>query len=95
MIPQLSVLSPTLYNMYTRDTPQNTWCSSRPRFRRHLFVATNSKEGFIVRKFRRNLSSMEICCERWNFKINKNEAQGTYLSRSRLPPVSYLTVKEK
>jgi hypothetical protein len=54
--------------------------------------ATDRKEGFIVRKLQRGLSSMEAWCERWNIKINEDKTQGIYFSHSRRPPVSHLTL---
>jgi hypothetical protein len=53
--------------------------------------ATDRKEGFVVRKLHRRLSSMETWCERWNIKINEDKTQGIYFSRSRRPPDSHLT----
>jgi hypothetical protein len=69
-LPQGSVLSPTLYNMYINDTP------TTPGIHLALFAdatslyATDRKEGFVIRKLQRGLSSMETWCERWNIKIN-------------------------
>jgi hypothetical protein len=57
--------------------------------------ATDRKEGFIVRKLQRGLSSMEAWCERWNIKINEGKTQGIYFSHSRRPPVSRLTLNGK
>jgi hypothetical protein len=38
--------------------------------------ASDRKEGFVVRKLQRGLSSMETWCERWNIKINEEKTQG-------------------
>jgi hypothetical protein len=54
--------------------------------------ATDRKEGFVVRKFQRGLSSMETLCEGWNIKINEDKTQGIYFSRSHRPPESHLTL---
>jgi hypothetical protein len=54
--------------------------------------ATDRKEGFVVRKLQRDLSSMETWCERWNIKINKDKTQGIYFSRRRPPPESHLAL---
>jgi hypothetical protein len=92
-VPQGSVLSPTLFNLYINDAPPNTWCSLGPLCRRHLSTyATDRKEGFIVRKLQRGLSPMETWCERWNIKINEEKTQGVYFSLSRRPPEFYLTL---
>jgi hypothetical protein len=54
-VPQGSVLSPTLYNMYINDVPQS------PSVYITLFAddATDRKEIFVVKKLHRRLSSME------------------------------------
>jgi hypothetical protein len=57
--------------------------------------ATDRKEGFILRKLQRGLSSIEAWCERWNFKINEDKTRGIYFSHSRRPPVSRLTFNGK
>jgi hypothetical protein len=57
--------------------------------------ATDRKEGFVVRKLQRGLSSMETRCERWNIKINEEKTQGIYFSRSRRPPESHLTLNRR
>jgi hypothetical protein len=54
--------------------------------------AKDHKEGFVVRKLQRGLSSMETWCERWIIKINEGKTQGIYFSRRRPPPESHLTL---
>jgi hypothetical protein len=75
-VPQGSVLSPTLYNMYINDVPET------PGDYLTLFADDTylygTKEGFFVRKFQRGLTSMETLCERWNSKINEDKSQGIY-----------------
>jgi hypothetical protein len=73
---QGSVLSPTLYNMYINDAPQ-TPGDYLVRFADDTCLyATERKDGFVVRKVQRGLSSMETWCERWNIKINEHTTQG-------------------
>jgi hypothetical protein len=82
-VPQASVLSPTLYNVYINDAPRT------PGVYQTLFAddtcpyATDRKECFVVRKLQRGLSSVETWCERWNIKINEDKTQGIYFPRSR------------
>jgi hypothetical protein len=40
-----------------------------------LFV-TDRKEGFVVRKLQRCLSSVETRCAHWNIKFKEDKAQG-------------------
>jgi hypothetical protein len=91
-VPQGSVLSPTLYNMYINDAPQTHGVHLALFADDTCLYATDRKEGFIVRKLQRGLSSMETWCERWNIKINEDKTQGIYFSHSRRPPVSHLTL---
>jgi hypothetical protein len=43
---------------------------------RHLSVRDRSKEGFVVRKHQRGLSSMETWCERWSIEKMKIRLRG-------------------
>jgi hypothetical protein len=91
-VPQGSVLSPTLSNLYVNDAPQ-THGVHLALFAEDTFLyATDRKEGFVVRKLQRGLTSMEAWCERWNVKINEDKTQAVYFSRSRRLPESCLTL---
>jgi hypothetical protein len=70
--------------MYINDAPQTR------EF--HLALIADRKEGLVVRKLQRGLNSMEIWCERWNIKINEDNTEGIYCSRSRRPPGSTLSL---
>jgi hypothetical protein len=90
-VPQGSVLSPTLFNMYINGAPQTRDVHLALFADDTCLYATDRKEGFIVRKLQRGLSSMETWCERWNIKIYEDKTRGIYFSR-RLPPESHLTL---
>jgi retron-type reverse transcriptase len=94
-VPQGSVLSPTLYNIYVNDPPQSQGVHLALFADDTCLYATDRKEGFIIRKLQRGLSSNEAWCERWNIKINEDKTWGIYFSHSRRPPVSRLTVNGK
>jgi hypothetical protein len=58
-VPQDSVLSPTLFNMYINDAPQ-THGVNLVFFEDGTSVyATDRKESFVIRKLKRDLSSVE------------------------------------
>ncbi|PNF42024.1 hypothetical protein B7P43_G12302 [Cryptotermes secundus] len=91
-VPQGSVLPLTLFNLYINDAPQTHGVNLALFADDTCLYATDRKEGFIVRKLQRGLSSMETWCERWNKKINEDKTQGIYFSRGRRPSESCLTL---
>jgi hypothetical protein len=91
-VPQGSVLSPTLNNIYTNDDPQTSDIYLSLFAEDTSLYATDRKECFVVRKFQRGLTSMETWCERWNIKINEDETHGIYFSRSRRPPIFFFII---
>jgi hypothetical protein len=40
----------------------------------HIYT-TDRKEGYVLRKLQRGLTSMESWCERWNMKIDEAKTQ--------------------
>jgi hypothetical protein len=91
-VPQGSVMSPILYNLYINDSPQ-TIGVNLALFSDYTFLhATERKEGYVLRKVQRGLNSMSAWCERWNIKINEDKTQATYFSHQRRPPDSLLTL---
>jgi hypothetical protein len=91
-IPQGSVLSPTLYNLYINDTPQTIGINVALFVDDTCLYATERKEGYVLRKVQRGLNSMLAWCERWNIKINEDKTQAIYFSHQRRPPNSLLTL---
>jgi hypothetical protein len=59
-----------LFNMYTNDALQTPGVYLALFADDTCLYATDRKEGFVVRKLQRGLSSMETWCERWNIKVN-------------------------
>jgi hypothetical protein len=92
-VPQVSVLSPTLYNLYINDTPQT------PGVYLALFVddtflrvyVTDRKEGYVLRKTQHGLNCMSAWCERWNIKVNEEKTRAIYFAHRNRPPDSPLT----
>jgi hypothetical protein len=91
-VSQGSVLSPTLFDTYINDAPQTYGVHLALFADDTCLNATDNKEGFVLRKLQRGLSSMETWCERWKIRINKDKTRGIYFSRSRRPPESRLTL---
>jgi hypothetical protein len=70
-VPQLSVLSPTLCNLYINDTRQTYDVNLAFFADETCLYTTERKEGYVLRKFQRVLNSMADWCERWNLKSTK------------------------
>jgi hypothetical protein len=93
-VPQGSVVSPTLYNLYIKDTPSPQIIGVNLA----LFAddtclhVTECKEGYVLRKVQHGLNSMSAWCERWNIKITEDKTQAIYFSHQRRPPDSLLTL---
>jgi hypothetical protein len=79
VVPQGSVLSHTLFNMYINDASQTRGVHLALFADDTCLYPADRKEGFIVRKFQRGLSSIETWCERWNMKINEDKNRGDLL----------------
>jgi hypothetical protein len=69
-LPQDSVLSPALYNIYINDAPQTTGVYLAFFADDTCLCATECNEGYVLRKLQRSLSSMLVWCESWNIEIN-------------------------
>ncbi|PNF28984.1 hypothetical protein B7P43_G15105 [Cryptotermes secundus] len=78
-VPQGLVLSHTLFSLYINDAPQTHGVHLAPFADDTCPYTTDGKEGFIVRKLQRGLSSMETWFERWNIKINEDKTWGLFL----------------
>jgi hypothetical protein len=63
-VPQSSVLSPILFNMYINDAPQTSGVHLALFADDTRLYATDHKECYVTRKLQRGLSSMETWCER-------------------------------
>jgi hypothetical protein len=91
-VPQGSVLSTTLYNLYTNDTPQTIGVTVALFADDTRLYATERKEGYVLRKLQLGLNSMAAGCERWNIKINEDNTLAFYFSHRIRPPESLLTL---
>jgi hypothetical protein len=63
-VPQGSVPSPTLYNIYINDTPQTPGVNLPLFADDTCLYATERKEGYILRKLQCGLDAIETWCER-------------------------------
>jgi hypothetical protein len=67
-VPQGSVLSPTLYNLYINDTPQTHSIHLALFADDVCLYATECKEGYVLRKIQLGLNSVVAWRESWNIK---------------------------
>jgi hypothetical protein len=79
-VPQGSVLSPTLFNMYINDTSQATGVHLALFTDDTCLHATECKEGYVLRKVHHVLNSVEKWSKRWTTKINEDKTQVIYFS---------------
>jgi hypothetical protein len=91
-VPQGSVLSPTLYNLYINYTPQTIGVNLALFANDTCLYATESREGYILRKVQCFLNSMSTWCERWHIKINEDKNQAVYFSHRKGPLASLLSL---
>jgi hypothetical protein len=91
-VPQSSVLSPTLYNLYINDTPQTISVNLALFADDTCLYVTERKEGYVLRKLQCGLKSMVAWCERWNIKINEGKTRAIYFAHRIRPPESLLTL---
>jgi hypothetical protein len=91
-MPQGSVLSPTLYNLYINDTPKTTSVNLALFADDTCLYATDRKEGYVLRKIQRGLNCMMAWCEHWNIKINEEKTRAIYFTHRNRPPNSPLTL---
>jgi hypothetical protein len=62
--------------LYVNDPPQTQGVHLALFADDTCLYATDGKEGSIVRKLQRGLSSMEEWCERFNIEINEDKTLG-------------------
>jgi hypothetical protein len=93
-VPQGSLLSPTLFNMYVlvNDTPQAIGVHLAHFADDTCLYATERKEGYVLRKLQHGLNSVEEWSKHRNIKINKDKTQAIYFSHRIRPPKSLLTL---
>jgi hypothetical protein len=91
-VPQGSVLSPTLFNMYVNYTSQAIGVHLAPFADDTCLYATERKEGYVLRKLQHGLNSVEEWSKHWNIKINEDKTQAIYFSHRIRRPESLLTL---
>jgi hypothetical protein len=77
-VPQGSILAPTAYSLYINDIPQTPGVYLALFADDTCIYTTDRKEGHVLRKLQRGLTSMESWCEHWNIKINEDTTQAIY-----------------
>jgi hypothetical protein len=91
-VPQGSVLSPTLSNLFINDMPQTPGVSLGLFADDTCIYATDRKEGYVSESCSEVSSAIELWCERWNIKINEDKTQAIYFSHRLRPPETHLTL---
>jgi retron-type reverse transcriptase len=77
-VPQGSVLSPTLFNMYVNDIPQAIGVHLALFADDTCLYVTERKEGYVLRKLQRGLNSVEEWFKLWDIKIDVDEIQAIF-----------------
>jgi hypothetical protein len=91
-VPQGSILSPTLYNLYINDTPLTPGVNLALFADDTCLYATDRKEGCVMRKIQCGLDSMAAWCKHLNIKINENKTRAIYFTLRNRRPDSLLTL---
>jgi hypothetical protein len=91
-VPHVSVLSHTLYSLYKNDTPQTAGVYLGLFADNTCIYATDTEEGYVLRKLQRGLSAIETWCERWNIEMNEDKTQAIYFCRRLWPPEAHYTL---
>jgi hypothetical protein len=92
--PQVSVLSPTLYNLCRNDTPQTSRENLALFADDTCLYAADRKEGYVLRKIQRGVNCMAAWCELWNINVNEETIRAIYFTHRNRLPDSPLTVTE-
>jgi hypothetical protein len=92
-VPQDSVLSRLLYNLYINDALQTTGTQLAVFADDTCIYATDRKEGFTVRKLLRGHTATEAWCGLWNIKINEDKISTIYFSHGNMPVKSQHTLE--
>jgi hypothetical protein len=82
-VPQGSVVSPTLYNLYINDTPQAPGVNLALFADDTIFYATDRNEGSVFRKIQRGLNCIAAWCVLWNVRVNEEKNSGDLLHSSK------------
>jgi hypothetical protein len=64
-VPQVSVLSSSLYNLYISYIPETARVNLALFGDDNCMYATGHKEGYVLRKIQRGLKSMTAWCKQW------------------------------
>jgi hypothetical protein len=93
-VPQGSILSPTLHNLYVlvNHTPQTTGVNLALFADDTCLYVIECKERHVLRNFQCELGSMQAWCKCWNIRINEDKTQALYFSHRIGPPESLLTL---
>lgn len=84
-VPQGSVLSPLLYNIYTHDIPDFAGCV-RYQFADDVAISSSSKDPVEVTiNLNASLVQYSNYCKKWKIKVNENKTEAVFFTRFRSP----------
>jgi hypothetical protein len=82
-LPQGSVLSPTLYNIFTADIPKDLYCMLSLFADDTGILCTSPSFKIISSRLENYLDVLKKYYKRWKIKINKDKTQAIYFTRRR------------
>jgi hypothetical protein len=82
-LPQGSVLSPTLYNIFTADIPKDLYCMLSLFADDTGILCTSPSFKIISTRLENYLEVLKKYYRRWKIKINKEKTQAIYFTRRR------------
>ena len=93
-VPQVAVLSPTLFNLYSADQPTNPNTQIAEYADDKAIYATHTDPDSVSSTLQSHLNDLSHWYSLWRFKINENKSAHTTLAlRHRQPPLVHINNK--
>lgn len=85
-VPQGSVVSPLLYNLYLTDLVRNTKTITSLYADDTAIISTAKNPKFLAKHLQHHIDSLEDYFTKWKIKINPTKTQAIHFSRARTDP---------